>query len=198
MDQNMELSIVETNESFKSWLEKDIVTDDLRETLFAASILIVPFENLRETINPFLFPVGTEDILRYFKENLPEGQQIDICVTDENYQEFVFNSDYKRVGNFLVKAVAVPIFVTIFSAYIYDKYIKEDNSKPQITIIDKSTHTTVNNHISKLADKKYLQPTHIKFSVTVEDSNGKSKNISYEGPATEIDTVLKSLKDYEK
>lgn len=166
----------------------------------------MPFENLRDTPNPLLFPIGTEEILRFFKEKLPEGKLIDICITDEDYQEFAFYSDYKRLGNFVVKAVAVPVFVAILSTYVYDKYIKEDNTKPQIQIIDKSTHTNIDNsthntkvnHISKVADKKYLEPTHIKFSVTVVDTVGASKNISYEGPASEIDNVLKSLKEYEK
>jgi len=194
----MELTIIDTNETFESWLNKDFITEDLRKLLSNASILIVPFENLRDTPNPLLFPIGTEDILRYFKEKLPQGQIIDICITDEDYQEFAFYSDYKRLGNFIVKSFVIAAFVNILSAYVYDKFIKEDDSKPQIQIIDKSTHTTINNHISTLTDKKYLEPTHIKFSVTVVDSFGKSKNISYEGPASEIDTVLKSLKEYEK
>lgn len=202
----MGLTITDSNESFETWLSKDFVTDELKQLVSNASILIVPFENLRDTPNPLLFPIGTEEILRFFKEKLPEGQLIDICITDEDYQEFAFYSDYKRLGNFVVKAVAVPVFVAILSAYVYDKYIKEDNTKPQIQIIDKSTHTNIDNsthnttinHISKLADKKYLEPTHIKFSVTVVDSVGASKNISYEGPASEIDNVLKSLKEYEK
>lgn len=202
----MDLTITDSNESFETWLSKDFVTDELKQLVSNASILIVPFENLRDTPNPLLFPIGTEEILRFFKEKLPEGQLIDICITDEDYQEFAFYSDYKRLGNFVVKAVAVPVFVAILSAYVYDKYIKEDNTKPQIQIIDKSTHTNIDNsthnttinHISKLADKKYLEPTHIKFSVTVVDTVGASKNISYEGPASEIDNVLKSLKEYEK
>lgn len=202
----MELAITDSNENFETWLSKDFVTDELKQLVSNASILIVPFENLRDTPNPLLFPIGTEEILRFFKEKLPEGQLIDICITDEDYQEFAFYNDYKRLGNFVVKAVAVPVFVTILSAYVYDKYIKEDNTKPQIQIIDKSTHTNIDNsthnttinHISKLADKKYLEPTHIKFSITVVDTVGASKNISYEGPASEIDNVLESLKEYEK
>lgn len=202
----MELTITGSNECFETWLSKDFVTDELKQLVSNASILIVPFENLRDTPNPLLFPIGTEEILRFFKEKLPEGQLIDICITDEDYQEFAFYSDYKRLGNFVVKAVAVPVFVAILSAYVYDKYIKEDNTKPQIQIIDKSTHANIDNsthnttinHISKVADKKYLEPTHIKFSITVVDTVGASKNISYEGPASEIDNVLKSLKEYEK
>lgn len=202
----MEITITNTNDNFESWLNKEFVSEELRKLISNASILIVPFENLRDTPNPLLFPVGTEEILRYFKEKLPQEQIIDICITDEDYQEFAFYSDYKRLGNFMITAVAVPIFVTIFSAYVYDKYIKEDNTQPQIqiidnsthTTIDNSTHTTINNHVSKVTEKKFLEPTHIKFSVTVVDTTGASKNISYEGPASDIDTALKSLKEYEK
>jgi hypothetical protein len=202
----MELTITDTNDNFESWLNKEFVTKELKELISNASILIVPFENLRETTNPLLFPIGTEEILRYFKEKLPQEHFIDICITDEGYQEFAFYNDYKRIGNFIITAVAVPIFVTILSSYVYDNYIKEDNSQPQIqiinnsrhTTIDNSTHTTINNPVSKVTEKKFLEPTHIKFSVTVVDTAGTSKNISYEGPASEIDTALKSLKKYEE
>lgn len=194
----MELIITDTDDTFQTWLEKEFVSEDLKKTLEKASILIVPFENLRDTPNPLLFPIGTENILRYLKEKLPEEQLVDICISNELYQEFAFYSDYKRIGNFVIKAVAVPVFVTIFSAYIYDAYIKEDNTKPKIEIIDKSTQTTTNINISTLANKKYLEPTHIKFSLTIVDTSGSSKNISFEGPATDIDKALKSLKEYEE
>lgn len=194
----MELTINDTNENFETWLNKEFVTADLKKLLADKSILLIPFENLRDTPNPLMFPIGTENVLRYFKNNLPKNQMIDICISDEDYQEFAFYSDYKRLGNFLVKSVAIVVFVNVLSSYVYDQYIKEDDTKPQIQIIDKSTNPTINNHISNLTDKKYLEPTHIKFSVTVVDSLGKSKNISYEGPASEIDSVLKSLKDYEE
>lgn len=192
----MELTINDTNENFETWLNKEFITQDLKNLLIDKPILLVPLENLRDTVNSLMFPIETENVLRYFKENLPKSQMIDICITDEDYQEFAFYSDYKRLGNFLVKSVAIVVFVNVLSAYVYDQFIIGDDSKPNIQIIDKSTNTIINNHISNLTDKKYLEPTHIKFSVTVVDSLGKSKNISYEGPASEIDSVLKSLKDY--
>lgn len=194
----MKLTITNTNETFETWFDKEYINDELKSSLMKASILIVPFENLRETTNPYLFPIGTEDILRYFKENLPKDQLIEICISNEFYQEFAFYSDYKRLGNFIIKAVVVPMFVAVMSAYVNHRFIKEDDTKPQIEIIDKSTNITINNDISKLTDKKYLEPTHVKFSVTVIDSTGNSKNISFEGPASDIDKALESLKEYEK
>ena len=194
----MELTITNSTENFESWIKKSFITDNLRDILSKSSILIVPFDNLRESQNPFMFPIGTEEIFRYFKEKLPEDQLIDICISNEYYQEFAFFNDYKRLGNFIIKSVVVQVFVGIMCSYIYDKFIKEDDSKPKIEVIDNSTHININNHISTLADKKYLEPTHIKFSVTIVDKVGNSKNISYEGPATNIDNVLKTLKEYEE
>lgn len=201
----MALTVTDTNENFDTWISKEFVPQDLRDSLSNAAIMMVPFENLREDTGP-LFPTGTEELFRYFKENLPKEIQIDICIADEDYQEFAFYNDYKRLGHFIITAIAVPVFVGILSPYIYDNYIKHDESKPQIQIIDNSTknidnstHTTINNHISTLADKKYLEPTHIKFSITiVNDTLGTAKNISYEGPAANIDSVLKVLKEYEQ
>jgi len=193
----MELTITSTTETFENWLEKSFIDDDVRELLAKASILIVPFENLRNTKIP-PFPAGTETVLHYFQEHLPQGQTIDICISDEDYQVFQFNSNYRNIGKFVVLAIAIPAFVNVLSSYVYDKFIKPDETKPQIQIIDNSIHDTTVNHISILADKEYLEPTHIEFSITVVDSVGVSKNISYRGPATEIDNVLKALKEYEK
>lgn len=193
----MALTVTDSTENFSSWLSKDFVPNDLKVSLSKVSILIVPFENLRDTPKP-IFPVGTEEIIRYFKEKLPSENAIDICIADEDYQEFAFYSDYKRLGNFVVNKVALPVFITVLSSFVYDRYIKQDETKPQVQIIDKSTNVKVNNHISTLADKKYLEPTHIKFSVTVVDTVGSSKCIKFEGPASEMDTVLKSLKEYER
>lgn len=193
----MELEITDTAETFESWLGKSFIDDELRNTLTKASILIVPFENLRDTRIP-LFPIGTDYVLQYFQDHLAEGQTIDICISDEDYQVFEFNNHYRKIGKFVVLAVAIPTFVNTFSSFVYDRFIKPDETKPQIQVIDNSTHTTTVNHISTLTDKKYLEPTHIEFFVTIVSSDGTSKNIKFEGPATEIDNVLKALKEYEE
>lgn len=193
----MELKITDTTETFESWLGKSFIDDELRKTLAKASILIVPFENLRDTKIP-PFPVGTDYVLQYFQNRLPQGQTIDICISDEDYQVFEFNNHYRKIGKFVVLAVAIPAFVNILSSLVYDRFIKPDETKPQIQVIDNSTHTTTINHISTLTDKKYLEPTHIEFSVTIVGTDGTSKNIKFEGPATEIDNVLKALKEYEE
>lgn len=193
----MELKITDTTENFRTWLEKSYIDIELKNELSNTSILIVPFENLRDSIGP-VFPTGTDYLLQYFQKRLPQEISIDICISDSDYQTFEFNNHYRRIGKFVIKSVAIPVFVSIISSYIYDKYIKSDESKPQIQVIDNSSNTTIINHIGTLTDKQYLEPTHIDFSVTVESMDGTSKTIEYEGPATEIETVLKALKEYEE
>lgn len=191
------LKVTDSAESFQQWIDKEFVPKDMRTSLSECSILIVPFEDLRPNTPP-VFPIGTEELYRYFKMNLPANATIDICIHESSYQEFAFYNDYKRLGNFIVKNVAIPVFVTVLAAYVYDKFIKQDDSKPQIQVIDQSTKVTIDTDVSIITEKKFLEPTHIKFSVTVVDTVGSSKKIDYEGPAKEIDTALKALKEYEK
>lgn len=193
----MELKITDATENFRTWLEKSYIDIELKNELSNASILIVPFENLRDSIGP-VFPTGTDYLLQYFQKRLPQEISIDICISDSDYQTFEFNNHYRRIGKFVIKSVAIPVFVSIISSYIYDKYIKSDESKPLIQVIDNSSNTTTINHIETLTEKQYLEPTHIDFSVTVDSIDGTSKTIEYEGPATEIETVLKALKEYEE
>ena len=193
----MELKITDATENFRTWLEKSYIDIELKNELSNTSILIVPFENLRDSIGP-VFPTGTDYLLQYFQKRLPQEISIDICISDSDYQTFEFNNHYRRIGKFVIKSVAIPVFVSIISSYIYDKYIKSDESKPLIQVIDNSSNTTIINHIGTLTEKQYLEPTHIDFSVTVDSIDGTSKTIEYEGPATEIETVLKALKEYEE
>lgn len=191
----MAITITDTSENFEYWLNKEFVTEDLKNSIKDKSILLVPFEGLRETENPFMFPVETENVLQYFNQKL---DSFDICITDEEYQEFAFYSNYKRIGNFLVLSVALPLFLPVLSSFIYDKYVKSENKAPTVQVFDNSTNTVINTHISDLTDKKHLEPTHVKFTVTVVDSSGKSKNINYEGPASNIDSAMNALKEYEE
>ena len=207
----MTLTINDSQETFSTWLSRDYINTELQIELAKASILLTPFEDLRDNTPP-VFPIGTESLIEYFKKNLPSEISIDICIGEDDYLEFAFYNNYKRLGKFVVISVAIPIFVTVLSSYIYDNYVKADESKPPIITVDNSTtinnKTTVINNPpvkkvisskspSEITQKKFLEPTHIKFSVTVVDSLGTSKDIHYEGPANEVGTALNALKEYE-
>ena len=79
----MELKITDATENFRTWLEKSYIDIELKNELSNASILIVPFENLRDSIGP-VFPTGTDYLLQYFQKRLPQEISIDICITKIN------------------------------------------------------------------------------------------------------------------
>ena len=68
----MGLKVVDATENFRTWLEKSYIDIELKNELSNASILIVPFEDLIDSIGP-VFPVGTDSLLQYFKKQLPQG-----------------------------------------------------------------------------------------------------------------------------
>lgn len=189
------LTVETTTENFDTWISKDFVSEDLKATLRQASILLVPTIGFRRENEP-TFPILTEELYSFLKDNLPDEYLVELCVDDSKYLEIALHSDYKRIGNFIVKEVVLPVFVGLLIAYITQKYVAPEEAKPQINIVnvDNSTHTTIIQQADKPAPKKYLAPTKVKFSVTVVDSSGVSKEYIYEGPAKDVKTVTEEIK----
>lgn len=111
-----------------------------------------------------LFPVGTESLLATLKRSLGPSIQVDICISDENYAELALHSDTCRLGRFVVLSVVLPLFLSVLANVIYDKM------------------------------KTNPERTDISFNMTVVDTNGVSKDISYEGPAKDFNTVANNIK----
>jgi len=188
--------VEQSSENFETWTTKPFVSDNIRQALKQTSILIVPNLGFRD-INQPTFPVGTEDFLEYFRENLPKELTIDICIDDEHYYELALHSNYKRMGKFLVRSVALTVFLNLLSSYIYNKAFKEELDKPSIQIInvDNSSHSsTINQNEENKAPKKYMEPPKVMFSITVVDSNGTSKDFHYEGSVKDVKEVTEQIK----
>lgn len=188
--------VQDSNENFETWTSRDFVSEELRESLKSAAILIIPTIGFRRAKEP-TFPIGTEEFLQYFQEKLDSEFIIDVCINDDQYQELGLYSNYRRYGNFLVKSAALTVFLNLLSSYIYEKAFSEDESKPPIQIvnIDNSVHqTTVNPTVETKLPKKYLESPKVKFSITVVDSNGTSKDFHYEGPAKDVKVVTEQIK----
>ena len=147
-----------------------------------------------------------EDIYKYERSILIHGkgkkERFIYISSNDTWRNLNRYLKLRKKYKFKVENIFVNRYGDALSIYsiedIYDKYIKSDESKPLIQVIDNSSNTTTINHIGTLTEKQYLEPTHINFSVTVESIDGTSKTIEYEGPATEIETVLKALKEYEE
>jgi hypothetical protein len=189
------LTIENSTENFETWIAKDFVSDELKPSLHQTSILLVPTIGFRKQNEP-TFPVLTEDLYYYFKENLPKEYSVELCIDESKYLEIALHSNYKRIGNFIVKDIVLPIFIGLLVAYITEKYIRPEEAKPHINIvnIDNSSHTTIINEDVKPSPKIYLAPTKVTFSVTVVDTNGTSKEYKYEGEAKDVKVVTEEIK----
>jgi hypothetical protein len=200
------LEYATSDKTFETWVNKDFIPEEMRSSLLAKSILIVPDLSYKDQQGPF-FTNLAEEVAEYFRTNLPSDITFDICVGNES-EELSLNSDYRRIGDFIVKEMALPIFLTVISALIYDKYIKPDENKPSINIIQNIDHS-INNTIIQTnvppvspihkelppkPHKKILESTQITFSLTVEDSNGNSKEFYYKGPAKDVKAVTEQIK----
>lgn len=145
--------------------------EDLKESVMAADVLIVPS---MMPAKPKAFMTGTMDLYAVLKAQM--GDKIEICIADDDYEEIELNSRTLRLGRFCVKDVALPLFVGVLSAFIYDRLIKEPEPV-EVTV----------------EMPEFQQPATVSFTIAVEDSLGKKKEFQYEGPAVDYKEVAAEI-----
>jgi hypothetical protein len=163
----MTVEISETDHSFDYWLSKSFVSAELKDTLSKADILIVPEENIRESSGP-CFPSHTSELYKYFKEELPSDLSIDICISDEDYEEYAFYHADITICSFVVTAIALPFVSNILASYIAQKVFGKE--KDNI----------------------------VEFKIFVENRSGDVQKIEYKGSASGINplsNVIDSLSE---
>ena len=150
----------------QAWMDMVQLPYELRDRVVNAGVLIVPSQMVAQ---PTAFMTGTMDLLAFLKSQL--GDKVEICIADDDYVEIELNSRTLRLGKFLVVSVLLPVFLNLLSNYIHDR-IKEELIPPvQIETLD------------------FQKPTEVSFTIAVEDSTGKKKEFSYEGPAADFKEV---------
>ena len=163
------LKINDATRSRDEWMEIVGLPEDLRQNVMAADVLIVP-SMIQD--QPKAFMVGTMDLYAILKKNL--GDKMDICIADEDYEEIELNSRTLRLGRFMVKSVALTLFLNVVGNYIYDRL-------------------TEPNPVAKVDVPEYQQPATVSFTITVEDTLGKKKEFQYEGPAADYKKVAAEI-----
>ena len=144
--------------------------EKLKENVLAAEVLIVPSMMVAQ---PKAFMVGTMDLLAYLQSQL--GDKVEICIADDDYEEIELNSKILRLGKFVVKYVALPVFLSVMGNFIYDK-IKEPEPNNEDIVL-----------------QEYQQPAAVSFTISVEDTLGKKKEFHYEGPAADYKEVAAEI-----
>lgn len=164
------LIVKDSSRSGEEWMEIAGLPEDLKASVMAADVLIVP-SMMADC--PKAFMVGTMDLYAIIKAQL--GDKMEICIADDDYEEIELNSRTLRLGRFLVKQVTLPLFLSVLGAYIYDR-IKEPEP------ID-----------VKVELPAYQQSATVSFTIAVEDSLGKKKEFQYEGPAADYKAVAAEI-----
>ena len=164
------LKIDDATRSREEWMEITGLPENLRSNVMAADVLIVP-SMIQD--QPKAFMVGTMDLYAILKKNL--GEKIEICIADEDYEEIELNSRTLRLGRFLVKSVALSLFLNVLGNYIFARLTEPDTVVKEVDV------------------PEYQQPATVSFTITVEDTLGKKKEFQYEGPAADYKIVAAEI-----
>ncbi len=164
IDKLDDVVITDSSENFDTWINREYISEELKNNLRKASILLVPTEGFRERNIP-VFPVKSEELFTYIKNTLPSDCKVDICIRDEDYKELALHADSVILADLVVTAIVFPILVNIVGEYIKQKILK------------------------------YTEKRRVRFSITVVDEGGKSKNLTYEGNVEDFGGIIEKLKD---
>lgn len=156
------IEINESNITFESVYNSPYSPQD--EEFKQANMLLLPYHNFREGVE-YCFSEYAEEILQYVRKNGSEELKTDIAITDEKYQIIEMHSMLLDLGLFIVQNVLIPMAVSILANFIYDKV--------------KSLH-------------KDNKEVNVRVRIISQDTDGKSKEIRYDGSADEFDMVIKA------
>ena len=104
------------------------------------------------------------EFLQYLKDNANEEVVPDIAVGDDDFQSLELHSAVVVVTTFIVSSIIFPVAINMVSSYLYD--------------LAKRYHRSDDDMQAEL-------------NIIVEE-NGRSKKVSYKGPASKVRTVLNS------
>jgi len=152
--------------SREEWVDMLDLPEKLETSVIAANVLIVPS---MIPAQPKAFVGGTLHLFAFLQSQL--GEDVEICIRNEEYEELKLNSRIVRLGRFIVNSITLPLFLGILGTYIYDRIrvpqtVEGGDNLPE-----------------------YQQPADISFTIAVEDSTGKKKEFQYEGPASDYKAI---------
>jgi hypothetical protein len=161
---NPELIIEESTENFSTWINRPYIPYKLKAQLSSANVLIIPREGFRERTEK-VFPVGTEELFHYLKDNVEKGINADLCIAENDYRELILHDALIIVGGFIVTSLVAPIVADLISDYIRKRFGSKE------------------------------EKTNIKVEMTVVEKDGRASRLLYEGSAKDFNkTVKPSLK----
>ncbi len=162
--ENLELKIIDSDVTFESIYSKSFIPREYLDEIKQANFLLIPNENIRENVGP-TFPETTLEFLDYIRENKTDNVNLDIAISDENFQRLELHSAVVVIATFIVTSVILPIAINLVSSYLYDQAKKHNRSNDDLCA---------------------------EVNIIVQDGS-TSKNINYKGPVSGIKETLDSV-----
>jgi hypothetical protein len=156
------LHVAPTTHAFEWWLSQSFLSDETRSVAQQANILLVPDIGFRGG-DSRTFPVGTEEVLLFLRDNAPSEAVCEICIDDEDYRELALHSGLLIVAGFVVTSVLAPVLVSLLSKYFERRVYDETPSR---------------------------SASNVRVKITIAHPDGRSVRISYDGPASEFKTAM--------
>lgn len=169
------LSITDGSLNSKDLFDQVSLNNDLQLKVASADVVLLPNRFKDE---PFSFYVGTTSFFNYLKDAL--GDRVEICINDTDYCELELCSRQIRLGKIAIKKAALNVVLPLIIGYAANQI------PPIKKVVDPAP-----------VNVEYMEPTTISFTIIVTDADSTSKStkeILYEGPADELDTVIPAIK----
>jgi hypothetical protein len=141
MNTNSHVTIVDCTDSLASRVQSAAVSEEIRQDLKSANVLLLPDETGLAPDVP-LFPKGTEQFFQFLKNTKNTDIRADICIDDEGYKELALHADLVTLPSLITTLIAAPALSTLIAEYIKHRFgIKGNKSNMQLTMTIHDEHT---------------------------------------------------------
>jgi len=127
------LKIKDTEITFKELLKENYIPKEYENEIKNSNFLLIPNKGFRDK-DIVYFPEGTRDFFQYIKEKEDYRMNIEICISDEEFNELELHSDIIRIATIIVKDFILPVAINLISSYLIDKLKKENKVSEKVKL----------------------------------------------------------------
>ena len=139
LDNDFEI-ILNNNETKQYWINQSFISEDLRNRLKDADVLIIP-EYWRGSENKGFYS-GTQPFYEYVKEH-NKDINIQFCIEEKDYSILQLQSATFWIGKFIVESVALPLFISMLGEYLYNQLFHNSDDEVDIEITEQNNDGSI-------------------------------------------------------
>jgi hypothetical protein len=128
-DSTVELEISDSTYDLAHWTNRSYISSAVRAQVEKADIVILP----RDLGAP-VFPGCTTELFTVLKERVREDFQVEICIDDEDYEEFAFHHNLVTIGAFFASSVALPLLLNVIYDFAKSKVRAFQSQQTQLEV----------------------------------------------------------------